>query len=214
MALWLVNFGGTIYDNQNEGSGTPVDVWSNTLAIASLEPGPPTQAGVDALSDIVRAWFTGAEAGIAATCALEFVKLNLFDAVTGHQAQDPTNEILLNPGARGAGDNANPVTTTYRISMDDGTRARTHRGGFYPPRASHPVGANGRWTQQQTTSHLSAATSLINGINAFGTGRVSIWSRKDNILHEVKRLRVSDVPDNISTRKNAMLPSRQVQEVA
>lgn len=214
MALWLLNFGGTIYDNQNEGSGTAVDVWANSLAIAAVNPRDPTQAECDAYAVDVKNWFTRLGSRIAATCALEFVKCNTVDAVTGHQATDPTIETLLIAGNRGAGDNANPVTTTYRISLDDSTRSKTHRGGFYPPRIGNAVGAGGRWTAAQTEEHAESARILINAINAHDLGNVAIWSRKDNVLHEVNRLRVSDVPDNISTRKNAMLPTRVTKAIA
>lgn len=208
MTLRLLTFGGTIYDNQNAGSGTPVDVWSNSIALASTEPGEPTQAECDACASIISAWFENASTGIAATAALEFVKLNTVDMVSGLQVTDPTVESVINPQKRGGSDNANPVTTCYRVSIDDSTRSRTHRGGFYPPRAGHAVGTNGRWSQTDTTNRLTQAQTMLQALNNLSWATVAIWSRKDNVLHPANRVRVSDVPDNMSSRKNALLPTR------
>jgi hypothetical protein len=51
---------------------------------------------------------------------------------------------------------------------------------------------------------LEAAVAMLNGLNAltgFGA-QVGIWSRRDHQVHPVARVRVGDVPDNISRRRN------------
>lgn len=208
MALRLLAFGGTIYDNQNVGSGTAVDIWSNTIALDSISNADPTQAECDAMAAIVKTWFASAGAAIAATASLEFVKLNRVDMVTGLQLTPQTMETVVNPQIRGASDNANPVTTCYRISLDDQTRNKRHRGGFYPPRAGLAVGAGGRWTPTQTTARVTAAVTMMTAINADANSNVVIWSRVNGSLTPATRIRVSDVPDNMSSRKNALLPTR------
>jgi len=91
---------------------------------------------------------------------------------------------------------------TYRISIDDGTRNPRHRGGFYPPRTSVGVNADGRISTGNQSGIVNQAKNLLQAINAAGTPKVGIWSRVDKAVHTATRVRVGDVPDNISRRKN------------
>lgn len=207
MSLIGISFGGTSYNNST--AGVALDIWDCTLHCGGPSTPTITPANVDDIGALVMTWFKSVGASIATTEALEWLKVNEFDFATGHQITDPTHLKTWTTANRGSGSSENPVTTAYRVSLDDATRSRRHKGGFFPPRAGTSVGSVGRWDTTTTQGRVDAASTLINGINAY-TGlnlQVGIYSRRDQALWPVTRLRVSDVPDNIRKRKSKMLPT-------
>lgn len=182
------------------------EIWSCSLALSKVGAADLTQADVDAVAGFVSSWFSAANTHICVSESLDFVKVNEVDMATGHQITDPTLEHLFTAPPQGASSARNPVGTSCRISMDDGTRNPRHRGGFYMPRLGVDIPDNGRIPPTQLDQIATSAQTLLQSINAYaGLGaHVAVWSRKGANLATVSRIRVGDVPDNISRRRNKM----------
>jgi hypothetical protein len=210
MALYLLTWGGTT--RQGGASTEPaIEEWTNSLAFTGVT-GMAVQAAVDTIAALINGWFTDAASKIADTERLEWAKFNEWDLVTGHQITDPTVEHLFSvPSAGGGGGSYYPVTTAYRVSLDNGTRDRQARGGFFAPRTTMTVQQNSRFTTAQVSAAMISAKALVNGVaGSLGNPLTPvIWSRVAHSTHAVTRIRVSDLPDNIARRKNQMKPAFQ-----
>jgi len=202
--LGLLAFGGT-YHSGASASDPVVEIWECTLAAEILNDDVFQQSYCDDLSVLIGEWFTSGDAHIASTAFLDYVKWNKFDLATGRQVTDPTL-ITFFTDTNGNNSSDQPLTTTYRISLDDATRNQRHKGGFYPPRSAYTVQGDGRVGATAAGQMLNAAQTLVEGINALSGDniKVAVWSRRDHATHVVSRIRVGDIPDNIRRRKNAM----------
>jgi hypothetical protein len=138
--------------------------------------------------------------------ALEWVKLNEFNEVTGAQITDPTiEETYLSTAFRGADSPAgkHPISAAYRVSIGADTRDRTKHGGWFMPRPGINILGNGRYALADVQAMAASAEIFVEAINA-GPYNVGVWSRKNGSVTDVTRLKVGDVPDNISTRRNGL----------
>lgn len=201
MSLIVCTWGGSI--NASNTTLSPVESWSNSLSLIG-----PVSPDVHSLLPFVRTplvdWFTGNNTGIDATVSLEWLKVNEFNISTGKQITDPTNEYLWTTPPRGydALDFNAPMGTSYRVSLDDNTRSRTTKGGFFVPRTSLHVQHNGRFPTASVSAVVAAAQAFLLDLNTITGYDVAVWSRKDHSATTCTRVRVGDVPDNISRRRN------------
>jgi len=203
--LGLIAFGGNTHDGP-AGTDPVVEVWECTLAASVEDSGVFTQSRCDTLAALIETWFANVDSGMSTTETLEYVKWNEYSLATGHQLTDPTLQTLVT-GVRGSLTTVQPVSTSVRISLDDGTRNPRAKGGFYPPRLGRQVGASGRISSSDQTGMMTQALILLNGIsadlNAWSPGsKLGVWSRRDHLVHISTRLRIGNVPDNISRRRN------------
>lgn len=211
MSLIKVSFGGTIWSAGS--AGTPVDEWSNTIFCIGPSTPTLTQAIVDDLALLVHTWFQSVGAGMSNTVSLDFVKVNEIDITTGHQITDPTMEHAYAPGTvRGSSGSGVPVTTAYRVSVDDGTRNKSARGGWFAPRPSLPVLPNGRFDSTNVSDAMAAAANLLIGLRDYATLNLTpaVYSRKLKSAFPIHRVRVGDVPDNVRSRKDDMIEAYAV----
>lgn len=202
--LGRLTFGGNIHAGSSPASPV-VEIWESSISIAVDDAAVFDQGGCDALYADLADWFTSADAHIASNVYLDYAKWNEFSLATGRQITDPT--IVTNSAGANAGasDSDQPLTTSYRISLDDGTRNPRHRGGFYVPRTAASVNDTGRWSGASVAAMVSAAASLFAALSAdlAGiSGAIGVYSRRDHAVHVSTRFRIGDVPDNISRRKN------------
>jgi hypothetical protein len=179
------------------------------LAVSLNEGFVVTQDQCDELAGQVATWFTNLDTRINDTEYLDYVKWNEYALATGRQITDPTLVTFLT-GTNGAVNGSNPVSTAMRISIDDSTRNPRHKGGWYPPRLGAPVQSNGRLSESVVTGMLDQAVLLLNGINTYLASlavntHVGVWSRADKAVHVINRVRIGDVPDNVSRRRNHLL---------
>jgi len=200
--LALVAFGGSTHTTSAESSAVS-EIWECTLALELDVDFHPDQGFCDAVADLVKTWFEAGHSYINNTEYLEYVKVNEYDKVSGHQITDPT--LVTNyTGTNGPVDGSNPVSTSVRISLDDGTRNGRHKGGWYPPRLGAPIGSNGMVSEAIAGNMLDNAVILCQGINAVGVCLVAVWSRAGHSTAVATRCRVGRVPDNISRRRNKL----------
>jgi len=186
------------------GSTDPtIEQWSCSIATRFVDG-----TFTDRLSDIAgfcNTWFTDADSYISHTVTLDSVKFNGFDLATGHQTTDPTNEHTYSPFLRAPSSlNRYPLGTSYRISLDDGTRNRSHRGGFFVPRTTMQIDDSGRFDSTQIGNALATAATLLDAIDGLSNFSVGVWSRRNHAVTDVSRVRIGDVPDNISRRRNEL----------
>jgi phage gp37-like protein len=201
LTLGLIAFGGNVHSGP-AGSDPVVEIWESTLAM-SVDDTVINQSHCDDLADLLVTWMGSNDAHLASTASLDYVKFNEYNLVSGRQVTDPTIQTLTG-GQRGALTSNNPITTCYRVTLDDGTRNPRRRGGFYAPRLALDIAPTGRMSSGNVTAIASAMEILLDGINTLFTaaGAIGVWSRADHEVHVSTRFRIGDVPDNIRRRKN------------
>ncbi len=203
MSLIRLVWGGNFYTIGS--GGTAVEEWSCSLSL--IGPVSPDPAGqLVPIVALVKDYHTAPATHIDSTCALEWIKLNEFDPVTGAQMTDPTiEETYLSTSFRGADSpgSKHPISAAYRVSIGALTRDRTQHGGWFVPRPGINILGNGRYALGDVQAMTSSAEVFVEGINA-GPYTVGVWSRKNGSVTTVSRLKVGDVPDNISRRRNAL----------
>jgi len=202
--LGVIAFGGSTH--AGTGSAAPVtEIWECHIALA-VEAAPVfnfDQTFCDTVANLLNTWFQDVDTRIASTESLDYVKANEFSLLTGRQITDPT-VISLPGGNRGGASNVMPVSTSFRVSLDDSTRNPRHRGGFYPPKYAGSLGDDGRIYPSHWAPMVATTQTLLDGINTAcgGVGAIGVWSRRDKAVHVANRFRIGDVPDNISRRRN------------
>lgn len=208
MALGLVVMSGRITDGTSSTS-PEVEIWSSSIGGTTTSGGWP-ETFIDEIASACGTWFTAANTRIHSTVTLDTVKANLFDIATGLQITDPTVEHTYSPFLRGASTTIEfPITTSYRVSMDDGTRNRRARGGFYVPRPTLAVGYNGRFNDTNVGQALATAVTMLDAFVSTAAFDVGVWSRAGQSLTPSTRVRIGDVPDNIRRRKNDLRENYQ-----
>lgn len=198
MGLLKIRAVGSIMDNNTAGS--VMEEWSISMhAVQGGTDGPGDV--ITAIASEVNTWFTSANARIAANVRLDEVQVNEIDATTGLQITDPT--LFVPFTSRGAGGaSVLPYSSSYRLSVDNGTRNRRARGGFYVPRPALEVDTNGRWNSSQRDAATLAARAMFDNFNNVSGITFGVYSRADQALYASTRLRVGDVIDNVSRRRN------------
>lgn len=213
MSFWNVTFSGGSHGTSVLTSA-PVEIWACSLGLITDAAAVPTQARCDDVANAIRAWFVDTDTKIGSTESLDVVKVNAVDLVTGHQITDPTMQTNFS-AVRGSADAQVPLGYTYRISMSDGTRNPRARGGFYPPRVSYRPLENGRLDSLQRTAYTDSAVRLISALNNIvaPVQRVGVWSRREKAVFPVTTLRVGDVSDNISRRRNHLIEAYDTRAI-
>jgi len=203
MGLSLLTWGGRITDGTSTSSAQ-VEIWSNSLALVLTDDSVITSQFA-AVRSLVATFFVSANAKISNTVTMDWIKWNVYNLATGKQVTTPTNEHLYTPAMRGGSAAANqvPISSAYRISLDDNSRNPKAKGGFFVPRPNISIGNNGRYNNAELNQALIEAGIMIDGLEIPGR-RVSVWSRKSFSATPSTRLRIGDVPDNISRRRNAL----------
>jgi hypothetical protein len=207
--LGFVTFGGTITDGTATTSPA-VEIWSCSVALVVVDAWDPNSA-IDDIYPLIVTWFEDADTCIHNTVTLDYVKANSYNILTGRQITDPTVEHQFETGLvrGGSGANTDAISKSYRVSIDNGTRDRRTRGGFFVPRTTMSVENNGRFNSGQVTAALGTASVLLDGLSNGFDASVGVWSRRDKSITIANRVRVGDVPDNISRRRNELRENYQ-----
>lgn len=205
-----VNWGGEIRGGTADGSPA-LDIWSNTVHVGYTGPTAPDLDDYNA--DVVTALTTLAAASAAKWNAFVhclYVKTNEIDVATGLQVTDPTVQADVNIKGTGTPNNGTPISTSLRLSMDNATRNPRARGGFYIPLPTIGLGDNLRVPSATVEGMLGAYESFLAAISTDAVLPLGVYSRASHAIFPVTRLRMGDVPDNISRRKNALVEAYQV----
>lgn len=198
-----LSFGGTIRDDTT--AGDPIEIWNCSVALTQVAFTTDLAEELALAEPLVEAFIVDG-GGIHGSVVLEYVKYNDVGA-DGAQVTDPTVEHLYTaPEPRSnVTSNAMPLQVSCRVSLDNGTRARRARGGFYVPRPALTLAADGRWASGSADSILAKAVAFLGGLNTALEGDVCVASGVDATNRIVNRIRVGRVPDTIRTRRNALL---------
>lgn len=207
MSLIRLTWGGLI--TSTDTGTTEVDEWSCSLSLICAPATNPAVLLPQITSPL--ASFHGATGtALGARALLLWVKVNEWDpAYPYHQITDPTVEYQYSPGYRGTvtSSTISPFLS-MRVSLDDGTRNRRRKGGFYLPLYSGALSQNGRYSSTIQNNLLSSCTSFFGTLKGLsGVIDIGVWSRKDGAVWPVDRVRIGDVPDVIRSRKNALVES-------
>lgn len=197
-----VQFGGDVHDNY--AGGNVIEEWTNTFSLDRDNATAPSMPSLTTtVAGLVRTFFMAGGTGIWPGVKLKYVKVNQIDA-TGHQIDDPTHQVVYDDSSGGGGDSSIhlPLTTSLRVTLDDATRNRRAKGGFYLPRLGIPVGVDGRFSASTCAGIVTTTKTMMDAINALTGISLVIASKAGGTLIPVTRVRVGDVPDNISRRRD------------
>ncbi len=211
MGLIVGQWGGSLMSA--EILGEKIEIWSNSVSVST--PGLVTDTHLSNVSSAIYNYWTAERATLAKQVQMEWIKYNEF-ALTGGQITDPTKETILLTPERGqaAMPNPYPITTARRVSTDNGTRSRRAKGGWFSPWVASQITPAGRWDVTSTQSAADRAKSFLDAINAYPDLTAVVWSRKFAVTTPITRVRVGNVPDNISRRKNNMNEVYETRAVA
>src|SRR4051794_17864604 len=138
MALYSARWGGTI--NSVYTTDSPIDEWVCSLSV--LGPAWNTTTAQSIATEVGN-YAVIVRARISKRIRFDYCKVNEYDVATGLQITDPT---WTDPtwGAPFFGTatitNPRPVTVSSRISLDNATRNRKAKGGFYLPGVDDTIG--------------------------------------------------------------------------
>jgi len=157
------------------------------------------------VADLVSTFHTDPHTGIDETESLDYVKASPIDLTTGHETADPVPQWTPLTATRGGStETLLPFSSSVRVSIDDATRSRRAKGGFYIPRLSIAIQQTGRISTAAADLIVGSAGALLLGINTLAETQVGVYSRVGHSFTPSTRIRVGDVPDDISRRRNAM----------
>lgn len=205
--------GGAVYNDTS--AGTEIEEWSCSLSAIRAGGGEGLPAGLGTCTTQWQNLFSDTAVKIHPTVGLGYVKVNEINSL-GHQITDPTNANYFTTPPRGAGGASpkTPLQIALRVSLDDGTRNRRARGGFYLPRMSNEVNYAGVYSDADMLAVASRVKTMLDAINNLTGWTVAVASKVDASLTPVLRVRVGNVPDVIRRRRNDLLESRQTVMLA
>lgn len=204
MSLVRVVWGGNFYGA--DAGGTAIDEWSCSLSlVTATDPDMDFLSG--AVPPIMKSYHTNSGMTIGARAAIEYVKVNEWEpGPPFHQITDPTKEVLYTSSNRGSVlSNTTPPFVALKVSLDNGTRNRRTKGGFYVPMFSAALSQNGQYSSTITNSVRDTTIAMLGDLLVLAeVVSIGVWSRADGGTTAVTRVRVGSVPDVIRRRKNAI----------
>jgi hypothetical protein len=184
--------------------GTTVDeeVWACSLSVATTPVATITEVPV-ALRTAITTFHTSTATFITPACTLDYIKANSVNAL-GKYVLPVTNEWRpAAPIAGGAVSSCRmPLSVGFKMSLDDGSRDRRAKGGFYTPWASVQLDASGTLDLTQQDNLNLQVKTLVDDINAIPDWTVVVASGVSGGLAAVTRVRVGQVPDVQRRRRN------------
>lgn len=180
-----------------------IEIWSCSLWSLQLDSSQPLSIN-EIFAAAWSTFFQSTNVKIAFTCETTEIKSNVIDPTTGLQITDPT--VVKDVSYFGKASTVTvPTFQSCRVSLDDRTRNRSARGGFYLPRFSANLGQDGRYQAEDMENLAAAAKTLLNALGTTtGAEHPGIYSKTQKAFYPVSRVRCGNVPDFISRRKNDM----------
>jgi hypothetical protein len=187
----------------NDLDGNPVEIWSNSLAV--IGPVNPTSVQLELVLDAVWAYWQALRPKMDSRVKLDWFKANEFNAAAPHQQITDPSHGTEGLNVRGTGGlSGQPLTTSMRVSIDDGTRNQRARGGWYLPVPSSPITEDWRYAPSEVNAVLAINRDFLQAVNALPGMTPGVWSRAGSSVTASTRVRIGNVPDNLGRRKNAL----------
>lgn len=197
-----LTWGGHVYDDLT--AGNQIEIWSCSMHLFIETTGLDPAGTLSQVATPLITFHTAAATKICKTCAIEWAKFSAIDPSTGNETTDPVPQVLFSGSNRGSDSSFQPTFIATRVSIDDSTRNRRARGGFYLPVSALPIGPNARWTPAGVSGLLGTVGSLFTAINSLTGVSIGVFSPTAHSFTPSNRYRIGDVPDVIRSRKNAM----------
>lgn len=99
------------------------------------------------------------------------------------------------------------MANSYRVSLDNSTRNRRAKGGFFVSCVVLEVQADGRFSATDAENAADAAEYLINGVATASGMPVGVWSCTESAFYAINRIRVGRRPDTQRRRQNNLFES-------
>lgn len=156
--------------------------WSCGVRLA----GPAGTAEADAVSMLpavtaaVSAFHSSINAQISVNCKLSEVKLNAIGTNGRYVGAGTNQQVVADLSGGGTSSPAFPNQIAMAVSLTTGfSRGPAHRGRFYVPMITYPIGSDGRISTTDANAMKTQLTALIAAINAANAGwKVNVFSRK------------------------------------
>lgn len=191
---------GTIRTGGSTGS-PQIEIWSCSMHSVQLDSAEPVSINA-VFAAAWQTFFTSAGTKISNTCQTTEIKSNVIDPMTGLQITDPTEVIDVSYFGGGTA-YFPPTFQSCRVSLDNETRNRRARGGFYLPRVTAEVTGAGRYESEDMAVIVTRAQALLDSFHTDATATgIGVYSRVDQAFYGSSRVRVGNVPDVVRRRKN------------
>jgi hypothetical protein len=178
----------------------PVEIFSFGFALGVDLITPAQQAGIaTACTD----YFSRTETGITPMGHLTEVAFSQVDA-GGKQIGDTHRTVVAAAGTM-TGGALHPLQVAYRVSLGDGLRGRSHRGGWYVPYPGWAVAlTSGKDESGYSENGRDSALTLIRAVNTIAGQQGVVIASKTLGNVKVTQVRVGNALDTIRTRRNAL----------
>jgi hypothetical protein len=168
-------------------------------------PAEINDANRAAIAELVRVHFADVKSGVTGMGFLDDVTF----ANIGADGKQIGDTVRIAKSAQGNFNGAlHPAQVSARISLGDGQRGRSHRGGWYMPYTGWALSTNGNSQQSDAANLLTSTLALIRGVNgvfgAAGTVSPSVVIAGQAGLMPVSVVRVGNILDTIRTRRNGL----------
>lgn len=190
-----------------------VEEWSCSLRFArttGLAGNGYSDTMLTACKNAIQTFHTDATVKISSQAKLSYVKLNPVD-VNGHYTDANTHQIIVADVGGGYGGMIYPNQVTLAVGLLTAfSRGPAHKGRFYIPIPCLSVATqqDGRITSTDATAVKTAATTLLNSLNAAAADMsVAVFSRKAGAAahHNVTGIQVGTVLDTQRRRRKKLL---------
>jgi hypothetical protein len=182
-----------------------IEIFSYGFSLRQV-PAEISDANRASIAELVRVHFADVKSGVTAMGYLDDVTFANIGA-NGAQIGDTVRIVKQAQGAfNGA---LHPAQISARVSLGDGQRGRSHRGGWYMPYTGWALSTLGNSQASDANNLLTSTLALIRGINAVfgaaGTVSPSVVIAGQAGLMPVTTVRVGNVLDTIRTRRNSLV---------
>jgi hypothetical protein len=195
-------------------AGGGFDIFSFGFSMRQT-PAEMTPAIQSQIADDVAAYFVNTKSWVSAMGVLEEVTFANVNAA-GVQIGDTARYVRQVQG--NANGPLHPPQITARVSLSDGLRGRSHRGGWYMPYTAWQISnTSGVCTGTQNADLRDSTVAFIRAVNAHfgapGTVSPSVVIAGAAGLVPVTTVRVGNALDTIRTRRNAIKETYSVATV-
>lgn len=209
---WLAAFGGTA-----NLAGTGDEIWACTLRLFGTDTATDALPYQEEVAPLLATWFSSAGAKMANTAHLTYLKINAVDA-DGRYVLPTTNVHDYTTVVAGSGAPTVPsyLSVCYSWGSSIKKRGPASHGRMYPPNYTYaisPAGGSAILGTDQTAAVAAAKallTVFVDGAGSHGDQVPGMFSNVGAAFETIDTVRVGNIYDRMSSRRNA-LPETYVQ---